>query len=442
MQLISPTLATKTSQAWQQSLETAVAKVNSTNKPDVNSPQQLNELPIFAVIIVVNHQAIYKTQTTDGLDNTVNNTVSNNVSSAIHTCMQNWITQQSNTPANWQIVDVDDYTETTHLQDTALTNATKTNTKDGEATHKSTHETDDRISPVNVYRYVLCPNSEEMLQAHNISEEKRTAIAHVLDDQITTHLRHHLYENINTANQTATDIAGGFDCHILPVAHLLNVHKLACFDMDSTLIEQEVIVELAKATGIGDKVNEITESAMRGEIDFNESFAKRVGLLANTSTDVLDDIKHKLVLSSGAKTTIATLNALGYYTVLISGGFTYFAKHVADTLTLAEFHANPLITDSGVVTGEVELPILNGSRKAELVGQIAERINVPLAQTICIGDGANDLAMMALANLGFAYHAKPIVQSRADAAINCTGLEGVLYALGYPALSSAQQSSI
>lgn len=427
MQLISPALATQTSQAWQQSLDAAIAKVDITNKPDVNDPQRLNELPIFAVIIVVNHQAIYKTQTAD---NTVDNTV--NVSSTIHTCVQNWITKQGDTPANWQIVDVDDHTNTPHLVDTALTDI-----KDD--------QTDDRISPVSVYRYVLCPNSEEMLQANSMSEEKRTAIAHVLDDQISTHLRHHLIENINSTAQTETavsDVTGGFDCHILPIANLLNVHKLACFDMDSTLIEQEVIVELAKATGIGEKVNEITESAMRGEIDFNESFAKRVGLLANTSTDVLDSIKHTLVLSAGAKTTIATLNALGYYTVLISGGFTYFAKYVADSLTLAEFHANPLVTEDGVVTGEVELPILNGSRKAELVGQIAERINIPLAQTICIGDGANDLAMMALANLGFAYHAKPIVQSRADAAINCTGLEGVLYALGYPALSSAQQPSV
>jgi phosphoserine phosphatase len=204
--------------------------------------------------------------------------------------------------------------------------------------------------------------------------------------------------------------------------------------MDSTLIEQEVIVELAKTAGIGEEVEAITEAAMRGEIDFDESFAQRVALLKGTSTDVLDDICSRLTLSTGARTTISALKALGYHTVLVSGGFTYFARYIAEQLGIDEVHANALDIEEGEVTGHVQWPIVNGAKKAAIVEHTAERLGIEMSQVVCVGDGANDLPMMALADLGVAYHAKPIVQARADAAINVTGLEGTLYALGYPAL--------
>lgn len=278
-------------------------------------------------------------------------------------------------------------------------------------------QNDDRLSNVNVYMYLLYPNSAQQLSQLD-TETKKEAVAHIIDEQLTNHL----HQNNDT---TAT-----IDCHIMPADKLARQHKLAFFDMDSTLIEQEVIVELAKATGIGEKVNEITESAMRGEIDFDESFTQRVGLLKDTPTEVLDKINDSLTLSAGAKTTIATLNTLGYHTVLVSGGFTYFAKHIAKTLGIAEYHANELDTEAGKVTGKVQLPIVNGEKKAEIVQKIAKQQGVTLNEVICVGDGANDLAMMAIADFGLAYRAKPIVQAKADLAINSTGLDGVLYALG------------
>ncbi len=232
-------------------------------------------------------------------------------------------------------------------------------------------------------------------------------------------------------NQLQKSFDNDFDCHFLPIDSILQDYKIACFDMDSTLIEQEVIVELAKATGIGEQVNEITEQAMRGEIDFTQSFTKRVRLLEGISAEVLADINQNLTLSAGAKTTLALLNAFGFYTVLISGGFVYFAQYIADKLNIKEIHANDLLINNNQVTGDVSLPILDGAKKAEIVQKIAKQQGVSLDKVICIGDGANDLQMMATAHLGIAYRAKPIVQQQADIAINCTGLEGVLYALGY-----------
>ena len=177
---------------------------------------------------------------------------------------------------------------------------------------------------------------------------------------------------------------------------------------------------------------------MRGEIDFDESFVQRVSLLEGISTTVLDDICARLTLSTGALTTISAFKALGYHTVLVSGGFTYFARYIAEQLGIDEVHANNLDIEDGEVTGHVQMPIVNGAKKASIVAQIAERMGLDMSQVVCVGDGANDLPMMANADLGVAYHAKSIVQARADAAVNVTGLEGVLYALGYPALISTQ----
>ena len=281
----------------------------------------------------------------------------------------------------------------------------------------------DDITDVQIYRYVLLPNN-----ADAITPEKKSAAAHILDEQITSHLR----QFIATLPITA-DMGGdaAIDCHIVSLSQMLRPHRLACFDMDSTLIKQEVIVELAKKAGIGEQVNEITESAMRGEINFDESFSQRVALLEGLPTSVLSEIQESLTPSAGAKTTLATLKALGYHTVLLSGGFTYFAERIAENLGIDEVHANVLDIAEDMVTGDVSLPIVNGERKAHLVEKIAKHHGIDSKEIICVGDGANDLPMMAKADLGVAFHAKPIVRARADAAINATGLEGVLYILGY-----------
>lgn len=204
--------------------------------------------------------------------------------------------------------------------------------------------------------------------------------------------------------------------------------------MDSTLIKQEVIVELAKIAGVGAEVDKITEEAMRGEIDFATSFGRRVALLKGLDESVIEKICPLLIPSSGAFATISALKALGYRTVLISGGFAPFAKYVATLLGMDNYYANPLDIDNGKLTGEVIAPILDGNQKARIVQKLAEIMQIGLDQVVCIGDGANDLPMMNISDLGIAYHAKPIVQVKADAAINVTGLEGVLYALGYPKL--------
>lgn len=310
------------------------------------------------------------------------------------------------------------------------------------------------ISDVEVLRYVFIPKDK----AH-LSPDKKDTIAHMVDEQLTAHLSHKLnaqtelglsldslpslddldrldsLDDLNALPALDAKPTYHLDVHIVSVTHMLRRHKLACFDMDSTLIKQEVIVELAKLAGVGDDVDKITEQAMRGEIDFATSFANRVGLLAGLDESIIDDIKPLLIPHAGAFITISALKSMGYHTALISGGFEPFAKHIANLLGIDEYHANPLDIDGGKLTGMVTAPILDGNQKAKIVAKIAENRGIDMSDVICVGDGANDLPMMAISDLGVAYRAKPIVQARADVAVNVTGLEGVLYALGYPALT-------
>lgn len=363
------------------------AGAKDSGKISLNLIEQLEALPVFALSVVVQRQALLPVS--DDSDD-------------IKVAFEAHIAEWANQNPLWQIIKVVRSTDT--LQDSSGR---------------------DRLTPVLTYRYILMPTDTATMQPG-----KKLAAARLLDEGITSHLRQFI-ETLPITDSLGGDAA--IDCHIVSLAKILRPHRVAVFDMDSTLIEQEVIVELAKQANIGDQVSEITESAMRGEIDFDTSFSERVALLEGVSTEALDDIQKQLTLSAGARTLIATLKSLGYHTVLVSGGFTYFAERIAKELGIDEVHANELDIEQEVVTGNVSLPIVNGERKAALVQQIAERLNITPAQVICVGDGANDLPMMALADLGIAYHAKPIVRSRANAAINATGLEGVLYVLGYAA---------
>lgn len=207
--------------------------------------------------------------------------------------------------------------------------------------------------------------------------------------------------------------------------------RLVAFDMDSTLIEAEVIVELAKAAGVGDQVEEITERAMRGELDFNESFTARMALLEGLDEAVLADIATNLVLTEGAEKLVSFVKKLGYKTAILSGGFDYFGHYLQRKLGIDYVYANTLDIQNGKLTGKVIGTVVNGERKAELLREIAAQERISLEQVIAVGDGANDLPMLSIAGLGIAFRAKPVVKKSAQHAISTLGLDGIVYLLGY-----------
>jgi len=207
--------------------------------------------------------------------------------------------------------------------------------------------------------------------------------------------------------------------------------RLVCFDMDSTLIQTEVIDELAELAGVGSEVKAITESAMQGEIDFNESFVRRMKLLKGLSEDVLRNVAVNLPITKGAKRLIDTLRNYGFKTAILSGGFTYFGNYLKEQLNIDYVFANQLEIKDGALTGGHIGEIVDGNKKAEYLKLLAEKEGIDISQTIAIGDGANDLQMLNLAGLGIAFHAKPKVKDNAQNSISSIGLDGVLYLLGY-----------
>lgn len=210
------------------------------------------------------------------------------------------------------------------------------------------------------------------------------------------------------------------------------MRRLICFDMDSTLIQTECIDELADRAGVGAEVRAITESAMRGEIDFKESFTRRVALLKGLDSSVLEDIATKMPITEGVDRLMFVLKSCGYKIAILSGGFTYFGEYLQRKYGIDYVYANELeIDEDGKLTGRYKGEIVDGHRKAELLKLIAQVEKVNLAQTIAVGDGANDLPMLSEAGLGIAFHAKPRVVANAKQSINTMGLDGVLYFLGF-----------
>jgi phosphoserine phosphatase len=238
--------------------------------------------------------------------------------------------------------------------------------------------------------------------------------------------------------------SGAFRRDLLEVAGALEVdlafqednmyrrnRRLVAFDMDSTLIEAEVIDELAALADVGEQVGAITERAMRGEIDFSESFRARVALLKGLEEDALEKVAGQLKITEGAEHLISTLHTLGYKTAILSGGFTYFARYLQSRLGIDYVYANELDIADGVVTGEIAGTIVDGARKAELLRQLADEQGIDLQQVIAVGDGANDLPMLSIAGLGIAFRAKPLVKQSAEQSISTLGLDAILYLLGF-----------
>lgn len=206
--------------------------------------------------------------------------------------------------------------------------------------------------------------------------------------------------------------------------------RLICFDMDSTLVHTECIDELADRAGVGDQVRAITESAMRGEIDFVESFTRRVALLKGLDESVMEEIAKNLPFNEGLERMMKVLKRVGYKTAILSGGFTYFGKYLQQKFGFDYVYANELEIKDGKLTGRYLGDVVDGRRKAELLKLLCQVEGIDLAQAVAVGDGANDLPMLSLSGLGIAYHAKPKVKANAKQSISSIGLDGILYFLG------------
>ena len=222
----------------------------------------------------------------------------------------------------------------------------------------------------------------------------------------------------------------GFDVSLQEDNMYRRCRRLICFDMDSTLIQTECIDELAEKAGVGEQVKAITESAMRGEIDFTESFRRRVSLLKGLDESIMEEIARNLPFNEGLERMMMILKRVGYKTAILSGGFTYFGKFLQQRFGFDYVYANELEIVDGKLTGNFIGEVVDGRRKAELLRLLCQFEGISLEQSVAVGDGANDLPMLSLAGLGIAYHAKPKVKANAKQSISTIGLDGILYFLG------------
>ncbi len=222
-----------------------------------------------------------------------------------------------------------------------------------------------------------------------------------------------------------------FDISFQEESMFRRMRRLICFDMDSTLIQTEVIDELAERAGVGNEVKGITELAMQGEIDFNESFRQRVKLLKGLDVSVMKEIAENLPITEGVERLVKVLQKVGFKTAILSGGFSYFGNYLKEKYGFDYMYANELEIENGKLTGNYLGDIVDGKRKAELLRLIAQVEKIDLRQTVAVGDGANDLPMLGIAGLGIAFHAKPKVKQNADQSLSTVGIDGILYFLGY-----------
>ena len=222
-----------------------------------------------------------------------------------------------------------------------------------------------------------------------------------------------------------------FDISFQQESMFRRMRRLICFDMDSTLIQTEVIDELAEKAGVGDKVKAITESAMQGEIDFTQSFRQRVKLLKGLDESVLAEIAEQLPITEGLGRLMKVLQRVGFKTAILSGGFTYFGNYLQEKYGFDYIYANELEIVNGKLTGNYVGDVVDGAKKAELLKLIAQVEKIDIRQTVAVGDGANDLPMLGIAGLGIAFHAKPKVKQTAEQSLSTVGIDGILYFLGY-----------
>lgn len=222
-----------------------------------------------------------------------------------------------------------------------------------------------------------------------------------------------------------------FDISFQEESMFRRMRRLICFDMDSTLIQTEVIDELAERAGVGEKVKAITESAMQGDIDFEESFKQRIKLLNGLDASVLKEVAENLPITEGLGRLMKVLQKVGFKTAILSGGFSYFGNYLKDKYGFDYMYANELEIVDGKLTGNYLGDIVTGKKKAELLKLIAQVEKIDLRQTVAVGDGANDLPMLGIAGLGIAFHAKPKVIQNARQSLSSVGIDGILYFLGY-----------
>ncbi len=260
-----------------------------------------------------------------------------------------------------------------------------------------------------------------------LNEEERAAKSCVeLSVRGTPKNRQHMQESFLELSS-----ALNFDISFQEESMYRRMRRLICFDMDSTLIQTEVIDELAERAGVGEQVKAITEHAMQGEIDFEESFRKRVKLLKGLDVSVMREIATQLPITEGLQRLMKVLQKVGFKTAILSGGFTYFGNYLKEQYGFDYMYANELEIVNGKLTGNYVGDVVDGKRKAELLRLIAQVERIDLRQTVAVGDGANDLPMLGIAGLGIAFHAKPKVKQNAEQSLSSVGIDGILYFLGY-----------